>query len=426
MKHVREMTIVFERRRTRKIKAPNSMPSCPHCGGELQEGTKKQTTLDEIKAKKWEDCMKNKPIICLLLVMGFFCLFQSHQAWGCQNQEGTLTLAVELRPGVSSNVNLTVLANPNLPCGGRTLLAIPGGFMTGETMRPLAAALFENHKHWPLFVSKVVLVNLPGHGGSSYPTNMPFRMITLEDYANSLFGILDQLKKYHLDPDVVMGHCMTATLLQVAQQQLISQGTNLRKEYGIQEVLMLAPDPPSGVTNTRFLDPNFVAKMMGMLSQSIVQDPQLGPIVKVIPAGWLGMFFTGTNPANPGPVPNTPFDFMAKGYYNIEPLTAFLETIGFTLDSTGKMTPGTQPIVDAGAFDRRKGTCLRLLAFKYDFLIAPEDQQSIYRFLTGDDQDRNFAVIEKDDAIHAMFISNPEAVAQAWLELSLSRWNRRP
>jgi pimeloyl-ACP methyl ester carboxylesterase len=427
MKRIREVTVQVERRRTRRYQLLGSTLSCPLCGKDVRGGSQKQLTLDEIKAKKQEDFMKNKSIICVLLTLGLFFFLTNNLAYGCEQKEKTIARTVELRPGVTSTVKLTILTNPSLPWGGRTLLAIPGGFMTGETMRPLAQTLFSNQKFWPLFISHVVLVNLPGHGGSSYPTNLPFGVVTLDDYAHSLLGILDQLKNTHLEPDVVIGHCMTATLLQIVQQHLISEGTNLRKKYGIREVIMLAPDPPEGVYYSRTADPVFMEQILTLMGQSIVQDPQLGPIVRFAPQTWLGMFFMiMTDPLHPFPVPNTPFDFMARGYNNDEPLVAFLETIGFGVDlTTGNFYPTTRSHVDAGVFAPHQGTCLRLMAFQYDFLFAPEDQQAIYRFLTGDENDQNFVVINKEDAVHAMFISNPEAVANAWLKLAYPHWDWR-
>jgi pimeloyl-ACP methyl ester carboxylesterase len=370
--------------------------------------------------------MKSRSITRVFLSIGFLFCFLIPQVWGCQLIEKTVTLRVELRPSVTSEVKLTVLTNPFMQWGGRTLLAIPGGFMTGETLRPLVHTLFSNLKYWPL-VSRVVIVNLPGHGGSSYPTNLPFGLVTLDDYANSLFGILDQLKNTPLAPDVVLGHCMTATLLQIGQQGLITQGTTFRKKYGIKEVVMLAPDPPEGVFYSRTVDPDFMNQMFALMGQSIVQDPQLGPIVRFAPSTWLGMFFLNmANPLHPVPVPNTPFDFMVKGYNNDEPLVAFLQTIGFGVDpSTGKFFPQPRAFVEADTFAPDKGTALRLMAFEHDYLFAPQDQESIYQHLTGDKTNSNFVVITGDDAVHGMFISNPSAIANAWLRLSIAHWGWR-
>ena len=113
----------------------------------------------------------------------------------------SLRFKVELRPGVVSYVEAIYMANLNRPSGGKTLLAIPGMGLSANSYRPLIEQLFavEDQSHSKVF-SRAVLVDYPGHGGSSLPENsssadpLLFGDMTLEDYVATILGVMDQLE----------------------------------------------------------------------------------------------------------------------------------------------------------------------------------------------------------------------------------------
>ncbi len=136
------------------------------------------------------------------------------------------------------DIQINSFENPSKSAGNKTLLAVHGLAHTGATFEPLASELFK--KTGRDKIDRVLALNFPGRNGSGLPSNLQFGNLTIEDYTAILLGVLDQLAK-HVNIESIIGHSMGGLIVQTAQNSLVSAGTSLRKEYGIQNVYLLAP-----------------------------------------------------------------------------------------------------------------------------------------------------------------------------------------
>ncbi|MDI3285034.1 alpha/beta hydrolase [Polyangium sp. 15x6] len=322
-----------------------------------------------------------------------------------QPVEQDLLLPVELRLEVTADIEAQVLVNPGHPNGGRTFVLLHGLAHTGDALRPLAEAVFANPK---LKASRAVLLSLPGHGGSSLPQGQGvlFGDLSLEDDAAALIGALDALEARGLRPDVLVGHSMGAGIVELAQDRLIDEGTDFRTRFGVKEVVLLASTIPNAVPPSvlpwALADSGAGAAFLAPFV--LFSDPILGPHLSIPAEVWPGLFFTNTIGDL---VPGTPSaaDVVAQGYIAPEALIASLEMLG--------AGGWSRPTVGPGIFGRRHGSEPCVIAFSEDIFIAVDEEVALYRYLTGDMQDKRFVLVTRPDAVHDMLISDPGAVASA-------------
>jgi pimeloyl-ACP methyl ester carboxylesterase len=140
------------------------------------------------------------------------------------------------------DIQINNYENPSKNAGNKTLLAVHGIAHSGATFEPLANELFK--KTGRDKIDRVLALNFPGRNGSGLPSNLQFGNLTVEDFTAILLGVLDQLAK-HVNIEGIVGHSMGGLIVQIAQNSLMSAGTSLRKEYGIQNVYLLAPAIPN-------------------------------------------------------------------------------------------------------------------------------------------------------------------------------------
>jgi pimeloyl-ACP methyl ester carboxylesterase len=316
-----------------------------------------------------------------------------------------LRLNVELRPNVAAYVEATYMANPDRPSGGKTLLALPGMGLRANSYRPLVKELFalEDANHSKVF-SRAVLVDYPGHGGSSLPENISsadpllFGDMTLKDYAATLLGAMDQLKLLQISPDTFLGHCMAATVIAMAQNQLIAQGTNLRRQYGVESVLLFAPAMPGQNASWRVGVSN-----IDLTSWTVSNDSTMGTYIQFPARFLLDNYFKDLSGM---PAPGAPAGHIAAQ------ILAASESLAVVRQVYGKPPFSNRPVVDPGIFGSRHGTSLAVIAFSQDTLCTPGGQLDIYKYLTGDFSGGLFSgeqyfLVDSADAVRAMHHSNP-------------------
>lgn len=308
-----------------------------------------------------------------------------------------LTLpAIELRPSVTVDLHAAVFVNEWHPCNGNVALAIHGMLHTGASWDRLVASLFVDNPAGRK-ICRVVALDMPGHGGSGMPTDLWFGAVTLQDYVTAVLGALDQLKALDVRPDTVFAHSLGGLIVQLAQQRLISQGTNLREAYGVKDVVLLAAATPKQVP-VYSID-------SGMLTQIVMSFAQINPpagTVGISDAVWAWMFFAPdpTNLSLVVPGAPTPAE-VATGHYNSsEPLAV----VGVLTDRPG---------VDPGVFAAVHGSALTLVTYQQDVVIRPAESLALYSYLTGDDTSSRFVLVPGSEAIHDTHISNPALLLQS-------------
>jgi pimeloyl-ACP methyl ester carboxylesterase len=321
-----------------------------------------------------------------------------------------LRFNVTLPGGGTVDIQMDIFVNPSKNAGSKTLLAVHGLAHTGATFGPLANELFKqtgNDK-----VKRVLAINFPGRNGSGVPSNLLFGNLTIEDYKAVLLGVLDLLPK-QIKIETIVAHSLGALIVQLAQDDLVSSGTSLQKEFGIKNVYLLAPSLPSPITWS-FAASELVAQIPERI---LDDDPALGLILRLLSDDplkqlglldlWLGLFFTNTEGNRVLNTPST--DALALNYLSNEPLVMTLQLFG----SRGL----SRPQVGEGIFDSREQKCFRMVTFSEDLAVPPEDplreHQELAAFLTGDAPAANLIFIDAPNAVHDMYISNPAVVAKA-------------
>ena len=335
-------------------------------------------------------------------------LFQGNGWADDTSWSGSLRFQVELRPGVVSTIQAIYMVNLHHPSGGKTLLAIPGMGLTASSYAPLVEQLFaaDSHGNSSVF-SAAILVDFPGHGGSSLPRSnssvapLLFGNLTLQDYLNSVFGVLDQLKYLQIQPDTLVGHCMSGLLIMMAQQQLIARKSDLRAAYGIKDVILLATDPPGQIQGSRSDPAAFnIAKF------TVPNDPVLGTYINLIPQFIMNMWFRNLAGAY---VPGAPLEYFT------DPSPIANESMMVLLEIFGRPPFSSRPMIDWGIFNPGRGLSLSIIAFSQDAFYTPEGQFSTYAYLTGDPTGglyagRRYYLVDTSDAVHGMYYSNPAAL----------------
>ncbi|MDQ1351584.1 MAG: hydrolase protein, partial [Acidobacteriota bacterium] len=116
-------------------------------------------------------------------------------------------------------------------------------------------------------------------------------------------------------------------------------------------------------------------------------------------AAWPYIFFSNLSgiPASGAP---TPQEVDENGYNCPEPLYVALNLTG--------TQPFERPVVDADIFKIKNGTLLRVATYDQDILIRPEENQALYIYLTGDQDASGVTVLNGDETVHDLHLSDPE------------------
>lgn len=305
---------------------------------------------------------------------------------------------IALRPGVSVDINVRVFVDEGRPYCGRTVVALHGFAHTAATWEPFAEALFDRRHRRP--VCRVAAIDLPGRGGSSLPGGIAYGDLTLDDHVTALLATLDGLRQHGIRARSLVAHSQGGLLVQMAQQRLLDQGTDLRRAHRVRNVVLLAPVAPDGIPWS-FSTSGAAGTLIG---QFLTTDPTLGSIIAFPDVVFPGLFFTdlvGT-PAAGTPSPG---DVGAFGYNAPEPLFATLGLVG--------SPPFARANVSPGAFDPSRRTRLSVATFEQDILIRPEENAMLYEHLTGDHTLHRLVVIGGPGTVHDLYIADPAGLLTA-------------
>ena len=331
--------------------------------------------------------MRTVLVVFVIALVGLF----ARPAGAASHVTYDLTLpGIDLRPGVTADLHVTVFVNQTHPCNGNVALAIHGLLHTAATWEPLVTSLFEDNPAGRK-LCRVVALDMPGRGGSVVH-NLPwFGLLTLDDYVAAALGALGQLNGLNIRPSVVFGHSLGGLIVQLTQQRLIATGTNLRRAFGVKDVVLLASATPHQVPTWAF-----DSGMLNQLMEELVQvDPMAGTAC-ITDSDWAWLFFA-PNPLDPllvVPGAPTPADVAARHYNSPEPL-AFL----------GELM--NRPGVDVGIFGTDRGTVLTVVSLEYDLVLRPDEASALYAYLTGDETAARVVVVPGLEAVHDTHVSNP-------------------
>jgi len=301
-------------------------------------------------------------------------------------------------PSVSVSIDTKVLINPNSGYGGITVMAIHGLAHTGNTMEPLANELFDNPRG--VRVKKVILLNLPGRGGSGLPYGNPtvkFGNLNVDDFAEVLLGALAK----HPQVSVLIGHSMGGLIIQTAQEHLLTKNRTLKGKFGITDVILIASAYPSAV-----IDPFLESGAgLGLVDAYTTTNATLGSFVSIDADSFRNLFFT--TDLNGGFVPGTPTaaEIATLGYKSDESLAASIQTAG---------TANLRPIVRPNIFTCFTGTEAHMIVGTHDVFNDPIQVGALYKYLTGDDSLANVTVVGGDYSVHDQYITDPFALINAF------------
>ncbi len=310
---------------------------------------------------------------------------------------------IELRPGVEVDIHVKVYVNEDFPCR-RTLFAVHGFVHTAATWGPLAEALFDDNSRSPRpsgpVACRVAAIDLPGRGGSSLPTNLAYGDLVLDDHVSAVLGTLDALRDEGVRPGKIVGHSQGGLLIQMAQQRLIDQGSDLRSRFQIRGAVLLA-SVGSAEIPWFFVDSGAGGQI---IAQFLTVDPVLGAVISIPDVVFPGLFFTDlAGVAAPGTP--TPGEVTALGYNAPEPLLATLNLVG--------AAPFSRPSIAAGIFGRQHRTRLAIATFDQDILIRPEENALLYEHLTGDATLRRLVAVTGPGTVHDLHLADPAGLLAA-------------
>jgi pimeloyl-ACP methyl ester carboxylesterase len=312
---------------------------------------------------------------------------------------------VAIRGTGTSTIHGHVYTNP-AKCSGANVLAVHGLSGTGLYFGPLAQAIFADSRLGRA-VKRIIAIDMPGHGESTFPSNLPdgllFGDLTIDDNVGVVVQSIDALRSLGLGPRVVVGHSMGGLEVQAAQQALLSAGSSYAA-HGVFGAVLLAPVPPHGQ--------QWVRPASGDPTPFIVNDPTLGSYFFLPPAVWIqaGTFTTLSGQV----VANAPTADQSAAYVGPEPLTTLIQLVEAPepLPDGGSFTI-PRPTVSAGAFALKHGTPLVLASFSQDVLVPAVNLEPLYVYLTGDTHDVLYRPVVADDAVHGMLISDPVGMLDA-------------
>ncbi len=221
-----------------------------------------------------------------------------------------------------------------------------------------------------------------------------------------------------MKPNTIMGHSLGGLEVILLQDMLIQQGSNMRKEFGIKNAILLAPAIPAP------LDWAFLGTGGAQLIPFAVEHPDHGWILDLPFYLWPWNFFTNTccyfPPGNPygyppAMVPGAPdaATVLANGYNSIEAGPLLFHMAGYPLAILDPNTHHpTRPRVSAsaGIFKPKHGVQLTLFAEEFDKMMSPEEEWTLYQYLTADKKGKGYLLVEGEETCHDTHISDPHAL----------------
>jgi pimeloyl-ACP methyl ester carboxylesterase len=331
----------------------------------------------------------NRRLRSLVLLAWLLCCFSTAAA---AQQNIQFNVAVT---GGTAPVSATVYENAQALPVGATVLAVHGFTETAASWKPLIQALF-THPATKLRVKRVIALDLPGHGNSPIPVLASglFGNLTIYDNVGVLIQAIDTLRAQGLGPRVLLGHSMGGLEIQAAQEQLLASGSSLA-QHGVLRAILLAPVPVANITAWTPASTELPQSYLRFDNGTYIVLDMLGALF----GG--GFSTTASTPNNPVVTPAA-FGLDLTGLIGAEPLLTAAQLVG-------SIPNLPRPSARQGAFALRNGTLLTVIGFSEDILTPAALQPALYEHLLGR-PGLMYQEVVAPDAVHAMFISNPQGM----------------
>jgi pimeloyl-ACP methyl ester carboxylesterase len=360
--------------------------------------------------------------ICILFLM-------TVPVFANQSEDFDITFQnIELRPGVIIDLHVAVYVNEDHHCDDKTILTVHGANLDATMWSGFAEAIFDQNPTGSK-VCKVAAIDMPGHGGSILHGGGPlFGQLTVYDYTQSLLAALENLPGYGVQPKSIIGYSMGGAVVILAQQMLTDSGTNLRSEFNIKTIVLLAPSPPEGFpfiladqfspfSNLFYFcysgeGGGLKSGMCATIDVDMDGDVDFSDFAFVFPEAKFDCDATST-PLGIPPLPAPPPGLC-------DPLTGLGDTV-FRLGGYESATVYLQlsggfqyqrPQIDADIFGSIARSQLQIVSFENDVDVASE-QIALYEHLTGDFSDQGHVTVEGSNATHAMPVIYPSQMLGA-------------
>lgn len=322
---------------------------------------------------------------------------------------------IEFQPGVTIDINVNVFVNENAESLANTgkIIAIEGMAHTGQCLKPLAEALFENSDP-AMEVNEFFAIDSPGKGLSGLPQGNDFLLedLYMEDYMNIFFGVISHLNnEMDIYPRTIMGHSLGGMMVLKLQDTLVKQGTNLKEQYGITNCILLAPGIPAP------LEWSFIGSPQAQALFDYVEyfTPEYGTILNLPPVAFVYSLFTNTCcyfPPNTVPGAPTPAEAEALGYVGIEPALLLLQASGTPIPPPLPYPTKPRIAANPGIFMAQHGVQLTIIADEFDRMMSPAEETALYQYLTNDATLANMKTVLGEETCHDTHISDPHAVSE--------------
>jgi pimeloyl-ACP methyl ester carboxylesterase len=298
--------------------------------------------------------------------------------------------------GGTSEVCSDVYENPNARGLGVTVLGVHGFTEAAKSWGPFVEALFQD-KVYKRTVKRFIAIDLPGRGNSAMPVGQPggvYGDLYDEDFIDVVIQNIVALKKAGIGPQILMGHSMGGLAVQGVQEELLSRGSSLAK-LGVFEAVLLGALPADGAVWHQIPFPDFVLWLF-------MQGEPDGPYGQYV--------FFPPPAAQTGPGFTTLSGELAENTPPVEEIAVGTEPINCTMQVNANPDYPTRPYARQGAFSFNKGTLLMVVAFSQDAFVIPDDEKALYTYLTGISGYPFYRFIDTPQAVHNMYITEPEKV----------------
>lgn len=325
----------------------------------------------------------------------------------------SMRMNIEFRPNVTSLIDITVYTNPDAKefNKGKVGYALAGFSHSGASYEHLILQIFSNNKD----VSMIIVPDLPGHGNSDMPNGMLFGDLTLDDYANINKLILDRLTEGELREnfkiDFAIFHSQACLVAMMTQEKV-----NL-KDYGIKDIIFIAPAPPQEVKWS------FLSNLNPYTFLQYLKIDNNGAYFELPPRDWIGFFFMNPDGSISQNLPT--IENVVK-YNTKAPLTSTLQLVGINILSlnppTLELSNSIRPSVSKGIF-KNDSPKLWIIAYGNDNIVSKNDVINTYNHLMNTKENKNSVEIT-NCCRHGGIIYVPNTVHDAHLVMNIEEINK--
>lgn len=294
-----------------------------------------------------------------------------------------------------ADISVSVSTNNSRFCKNKksasrhNIVTIHGITHTAATWQPLTDELMNSKT-----VCNVFSIDLPGHGDSTMPEGSIFGDMTFQVYANSIINTVARLQSIGFKTPTIFGFSHGGFLMQVVQQTLIDNGSSLREELGVKNVVFFSSSLPRPL-NWEFSDSGFAASF---ITQFFIEDESLGTLVSISDELWQQFWFTNVAGVLVDGAPSL-LTIKNDSYNTVESAAITSELF--------EVAPFVRPTLSEGIYSPYYRTKLTMLGFSNDIYITTDETASLYNFLTGDHKAKRLVIVDNDQAVHDYHISSP-------------------